>query len=298
MDGVLNVLKPPGMTSHDVVSFARRIYKERRVGHGGTLDPQAAGVLILCMGQAARLLEFVSDRRKRYLAEMTLGTETDTQDAWGQVVRTCPWAPADLEGIYRTARLLSEQGEWRQKTPAFSAVKQGGVPMYERARKGLEVQDHFRQITIYALKVLDIRENKVKFLVDCSKGAYIRTLCHDWGQMLGVGAHMSFLLRLSVGDFDLDQSHTLEEIEAQPMAALKPKECLVAHLPQFQITDAEAEAVRHGQAIRISEDKAGGPGEWIAAMTAPRRLTAVGKAAASQSGMVFKPHKVFHGVLI
>jgi tRNA pseudouridine55 synthase len=298
MDGVLNVLKPPGMTSHDVVSFARRIYKERRVGHGGALDPQAAGVLILCMGQAARLLEFVSNERKQYLTEMTLGVETDTQDAWGRILHTCSLGLPDLEGIYQTARLLSQQGEWRQKTPAFSAVKQGGVPMYERARKGLETQDHYRQITIYALKVLDIRENKVKFLVDCSKGAYIRTLCHDWGQMLGTGAHMSFLLRMSVGTFALDQSHTLEEIEKQAEAVLMPKECLVAHMPQLRITPEEAEAIRHGQAVGISGDEAGETGQWIAAMTAAGRLAAVGKAAASRSGMIFKPHKVFHGVLI
>jgi tRNA pseudouridine55 synthase len=161
----------------------------------------------------------------------------------------------------------------------------------------LETQDHFRKITIYALRVIEIRENRVKFLADCSKGAYIRTLCHDWGQILGPGAHLSFLLRMSVGPFVLDQSHTLEAIEAQRDAILQPKERLVAHMPQLRVTQREAETLRHGQAIGMSGNETG-DGQWIAAMTAGGHLVAVGKGLACRDKMVFKPHKVFHGVLI
>jgi tRNA U55 pseudouridine synthase TruB len=195
-----------------------------------------------------------------------------------------------------------------------------GIPMHERLRKGMETQERMREIAIYDLEIIQIKRNKVKFWVECSKGAYIRTLCHDWGERLGAGAHMSFLLRLSVGPFVLEHSHTLEEIRERGEALLQPKECLVEQMRRLQATEEEMEWLRHGRAIRVregrvleaaadhepgagltggvnsSQDHSGDRVLWVAAMTPLRRLAAVGKLAAAEGGFIFKPVKVFDGV--
>ncbi|MDR1205520.1 MAG: tRNA pseudouridine(55) synthase TruB [Peptococcaceae bacterium] len=332
MEGVLNVLKPPGMTSHDVVAWIRKTLGERRVGHGGTLDPQAAGVLVVCLGQATRLLEWASGGRKRYLAEMTLGIRTDTQDAWGEITGSGDWRRAGREEIGRAADEFTRRIWQAQKTPVYSAVKLNGIPMHERLRRGMETQERLREVAIYGLEIIDIKESKVKFWVECSGGTYIRTLCHDWGERLGTGAHMSFLLRLSVGPFALEQSHTLEEIRERGEALLRPKECLVAHMRRIQTTEEETERLLHGRTIEIREKEIrerispgenaegtradgqgrfgaaarddggdsqaarGGEGVWAAAMTPAGRLAAVGKLTAAGGGAAFRPVKVFDGV--
>ncbi len=210
MNGILNVLKPPGMTSFDVVSYLRKISGVRKIGHAGTLDPGAAGVLPVCIGSATKAIEYMMDKDKVYRAELTLGTETDTQDSWGNII-----CEKDVKATEEEIKdcIYSFIGELEQTPPMYSAVKIGGRKLYELARKGIDVERKPRKVKIYSIDILKISGRKVLFDVACSKGTYIRTLCADIGQKLGCGGHMSFLLRKSAGIFDIQSALTLEEIE-------------------------------------------------------------------------------------
>jgi tRNA pseudouridine55 synthase len=213
LDGIINVLKPVGMTSTDVVRWLLRKTKAGKAGHIGTLDPGAAGVLPICLGKATRLAEYHSDQGKSYRAEITLGITTDTQDAFGQELsRIVP--RVSREQFANT--LENFLGVIEQEPPMYSAVRKNGRHLYEYARQGIDVAREKRQVEIKRLDLVEWHEEtfpRVLFDVECSKGTYIRTLCHDIGAALGCGAHMSFLLRLSAGKFMLDATYTLEEID-------------------------------------------------------------------------------------
>lgn len=213
MDGIINVLKPVGMTSTDVVRWLLRKTEAGKAGHIGTLDPGAAGVLPICLGKATRLAEYHSDQGKSYRAEITLGITTDTQDAFGQELsRIVPIV--SREQFANT--LENFLGVIEQEPPMYSAVRKNGRHLYEYARQGIDVAREKRQVEIKRLDLVEWHEEKfprVLFDVECSKGTYIRTLCHDIGVALGCGAHMSFLLRLGAGKFTLNSAYTLEEID-------------------------------------------------------------------------------------
>lgn len=213
MDGIINVLKPIGMTSTDVVRWLIRKTKEKKAGHIGTLDPGAAGVLPICLGKATRLAEYHTAQGKSYRAEITLGISTDTQDAFGQEISRVIPQVTSKEFKETLEKFL---GVIEQEPPMYSAVRKDGKHLYEYARQGIELVREKRPVTIYGLKMVEWYEDifpRVLFDIECSKGTYIRTLCQDIGNMLGCGAHMSFLLRLKAGRFALDSSYTLEEIE-------------------------------------------------------------------------------------
>ncbi|WP_432400474.1 tRNA pseudouridine(55) synthase TruB [Wukongibacter sp. M2B1] len=209
MKGILNILKPPNMTSHDVVSVVRRKINMKKVGHTGTLDPMAVGVLPVCIGKATKIIEYLQNDTKVYRAELTLGQATDTQDRWGNIIseNDVKVIENDIIDVFNRFR-----GEQLQTPPMYSALKYKGKKLYELAREGKEVEREARKITIFSLNILKIIDNRVLFDVKCSKGTYIRTLCHDIGQVLGLGAHMSFLARLESGVFKLKDSITLEEL--------------------------------------------------------------------------------------
>jgi tRNA pseudouridine55 synthase len=252
MDGVLNLLKPPGMTSHDVVSFVRRTLNTKKVGHTGTLDPGVAGVLPICLGKATRLAEYVTDSEKSYRAEITFGVTTDTQDSFGQVL-------AERDGSHLTkgdlAYMLTRfHGEILQTPPMVSAVKVGGKRLYELARQGVEVQRQARPVTIHKLQLLDFRpgSHPIAFVdVVCSKGTYIRTLAHDLGAKLGVGAHMSYLVRTRSGPFTLEHATTLEELAAGMVALIHPAEA-IGHMPKVVVTETAAARLRHGVTPQVT----------------------------------------------
>lgn len=213
MNGILNILKPPGMTSFDIVARVRGLLKMKKAGHTGTLDPMAVGVLPICIGSATKAIEFMLEKDKLYRAELTLGITTDTQDACGEVLET-------REALYGNdeieAAVKSFMGKSQQLPPMYSAIKINGRKLYEMARDGLTVERSPRPVEIYSIDVIDIkREDKPKILFDvhCSKGTYIRTLCADIGEKLGCGGHMSFLLRKRAGVFDLAAAVTLEELK-------------------------------------------------------------------------------------
>ncbi|EOD00626.1 tRNA pseudouridine(55) synthase TruB [Caldisalinibacter kiritimatiensis] len=210
MNGILNVLKPTGMTSHDVVSYIRSKLKTKKVGHTGTLDPNAAGVLPICLGKATKITQYLIEKRKKYRCELTLGKETDTQDKYGKVIKESEIKVNENE-IRRVFKNFL--GEIEQIPPMHSALKHKGRKLYELARVGKKVDIKPRKIKVYNLDIISIKDNKkILFDVECSKGTYIRTLCKDIGRQLGPYGYMSFLLRTRVDKFDLLNAYTIEEI--------------------------------------------------------------------------------------
>ncbi len=214
MDGILLVIKPPAMTSFDVVAWLRRIIGIRKIGHAGTLDPAACGLLPVCIGKATKSIEWFSGFSKSYRVEMVLGVTTDTYDGEGNIIEERPVRVSDdaIKGVFQ--RFI---GEYEQIPPMYSAVKVKGKRLYELAREGVEVERKGRKITVSSIRLLNITSHQshpiVRFDVKCSKGTYIRSLCHDMGKELGCGAYMSFLIRTGVGPFLLEQAVTLEKIE-------------------------------------------------------------------------------------
>lgn len=213
MNGIINILKPVGMTSADVVRWVRKKLGNIKAGHIGTLDPGAGGVLPVCIGKATRLAEYYNSQTKKYRAEITFGIVTDTQDAFGKELRKK--VPSVTRGDF--VRTLNKFiGTVEQIPPMYSSVRKNGKHLYEYARKGIEVAREKRKIQIFSLSLVDWYEGefpRALFDIECSKGTYIRTLCFDLGEALGCGAYMSFLLRLRSGVFELESSLTLEEIQ-------------------------------------------------------------------------------------
>ena len=211
MNGILTVYKEKGFTSHDVVAKLRGILHQKKIGHTGTLDPDAVGVLPVCLGKATRVCDMLTEETKTYEAVMLLGVDTDTQDTSGKVLRTAEVTVTPEE--VGTA-VLSFIGPYHQIPPMYSALKVNGKKLYELARKGIEVERKAREVQIFDLKILDIDLPRVRMEVTCSRGTYIRTLCYDIGEKLGCLGCMEHLTRSRVGIFSVEDSHTLAEIEA------------------------------------------------------------------------------------
>lgn len=214
-DGIINLLKPAGMTSHDGVSVLRRLTGIKRIGHTGTLDPFAVGVLPLCIGSAARINEYLDLDEKRYRCEMQLGIETDTQDIWGNVIAS-NWEKAASVTIEQIQFELNKfQGCIQQTPPKYSAIRVEGKRLYEYARAGESVEIKSRPVVISDIKLISYSKNSGRVMIEvvCSKGTYIRTICQDLGEALGCGAAMSFLLRMESGAFTLENAVTIEELQ-------------------------------------------------------------------------------------
>ena len=210
--GVINVYKEQGFTSHDVVAKLRGIVGQKKIGHTGTLDPDAVGVLPVCLGRATKLCDMLTDKDKVYEAVMLLGVETDTQDVTGQVLKTY-----DTTGLTEKQvrdAVAGFEGEYDQTPPMYSALKVNGKKLYELAREGKTVERAARRVQIFDIEILNIELPRVKMRVHCSKGTYIRTLCHDIGQRLGCGACMEKLTRTKVSRFEIKDSLALAQIEA------------------------------------------------------------------------------------
>ena len=252
MDGIINVLKPPGMTSHDVIGFLRRALNTKKIGHGGTLDPDAAGVLPVFAGTATRLLSYAMEGRKQYIAEFTLGEQRDTGDDSGTLVKTMP-VPELSEAKLKEV-LQSFLGKQIQLPPMYSAVKINGQKLYQLARKGVEVERKARPIEIYKLELLDAKlptesiSAKYSFTVavECSKGTYIRVLGEDIATALGTCGTMSFLLRTQVGSYLLNEAHTLQEIAENPTGCCAEPITAVSHLPKLELTANQAARITNG----------------------------------------------------
>lgn len=248
--GIINVLKPCGMTSHDVISFMRRVLNTKKIGHSGTLDPDAAGVLPVFAGTATRLLEYALEDGKSYRAEITFGVKTDTGDDSGAVEQKSALPTCSAEEF---AAVLKEfTGVQKQLPPMYSALKLNGQPLYKLARKGIEVEREAREIFISRLELISFNPQKAVLDVECSKGTYIRTLLEDICARLGVCGTMSFLLRTSAGGFKIEDAVTLQELEAAPLRYMLPEETAVMHLTEAVLTERQAWRITQGVATSMA----------------------------------------------
>lgn len=252
MDGILVLDKPHGWTSHDVVARVRRLTQVKRVGHTGTLDPMATGVLVVCLGRATRVVEYMAGHDKRYTATIRLGIETDTYDAQGEVTAQ---HPVDVSEAALREALAAFVGDIRQVPPMFSAIKRDGRKLYDLARKGIDVPRQPRPVTIHAIDLIAFDSPDATIDVQCSAGTYIRSLAHDLGQRLGYGAHLSALRRTAAGDFTIEHAITLETFESAVQAGtwaalLHPLDAALGGLPAFSLSEADAARARHGMSIR------------------------------------------------
>ncbi|RPF55950.1 tRNA pseudouridine(55) synthase TruB [Aquisalibacillus elongatus] len=295
MNGVIPLWKPKGMTSHDCVSRIRQIFKTKKVGHTGTLDPDAEGVLPICVGKATKIASLLTLNNKEYEAEISLGQSTTTEDLAGEIVEKKnvdqSFTIDECESV-----LSGFQGWITQVPPMYSAIRVDGKRLYEYAREGIEVERPSRQVNIYEIKMLsdeltwyndcDVRFN---FKVACSSGTYIRTLCVDIGHKLGYPAHMSRLIRTQAGDFPIDQTVTFEELEqskAESLISLAD----VLTLPSYTISPDEEYRFRHGQVLELPEELE--DVSTFKVITESNELIAVYQHHPSKVGKM-KPYKVF-----
>jgi tRNA pseudouridine55 synthase len=250
--GILNLNKPPGPSSHDVVHRIRRASGIRRVGHAGTLDPAASGVLLICMGQATRVSEYLMDSRKTYEARIQLGVATDSGDAEGRVVRRV--SSLDVTRVQVEEALARFQGRIAQVPPMYSALKHEGRPLYELARRGIEVERAPRMVEIYKLRLTEWTPPSFLLLVECSRGTYVRALATDLGTALGTGAHLERLVRTASGDYTLEDALAVEEAEETLSSGgwlriLHPLDEALLHFDAL-VADPETEArIRNGQQV-------------------------------------------------
>lgn len=254
LSGIINVFKEKGYTSHDVVAKARRILKEKKIGHAGTLDPNAEGVLPLCIGNATKAIEYLANENKCYEAEVILGANTTTEDETGEIVETFPVNVGKEEVEHVISTFI---GEYTQVPPMYSAIKVNGIRLYELARKGIIVERPARKVYIYECFITEwIAPNRFKIKVRCSKGTYIRTLCSDIGKKLNCGAYMGDLLRTQVGRFDVKDSVLLSELENHKdnlVQYINTLESIFDHFPKAFIIDKAKKRLYNGNKLFLTD---------------------------------------------
>jgi len=248
-NGIIVIDKPAGWTSMDVCAKLRGMFREKRIGHAGTLDPMATGVLPVFVGRATRAVEFAAESEKEYLAELKLGVITNTQDIWGEVLEERP-VPATREQLEQALVLF--RGEIQQLPPMYSAIKVQGKKLYELARKGREVERQPRPVVIKKLEITDcMAPDRYRLRVRCSKGTYVRTLCHDIGQALGCGGVMAGLRRTMAAGFSLEEAVPLEVVERaeDPAALLLPVDAYFAGRPSLRLKGEAEKKLRNGMTL-------------------------------------------------
>ncbi|HTZ33731.1 MAG TPA: tRNA pseudouridine(55) synthase TruB [Methylomirabilota bacterium] len=253
-DGALVINKPQGKTSHDIVDAVRHLAGFRQIGHLGTLDPLATGVLVLLLGKATRLVRFYSGRRKRYTAGFRFGYATNTFDSEGTA--QAPEVPVTLNREQLQLLAHESLGRFDQMPPIFSAKKVGGRPAYELARKNQTVELKPATVELFEYRLMEVEGPVARFIIECSSGTYIRSLAHDMGQKLGCGAHLSEICRTAVGEFSLDQTITLDELveakrEGKFQSCLIPLENLLPNYPSATVLPILEKKVRHGAKFNV-----------------------------------------------
>lgn len=252
INGILNVYKEPGFTSHDVVAKLRGIIKQKKIGHTGTLDPQATGVLPVCLGKATKLCDMLTDTKKEYRASFRLGLKTDTEDIWGTVTEE---SEVNISEKQVEDAVFSFVGDYEQVPPMYSALKVGGKKLYELAREGRVIERKTRPVTIFEINDLRIDLPDIHMTVVCSKGTYIRSLGRDIGEKLGCGACMTALERTAASGFYKSGSHTLEEIEElmrenRIMEAVIPPDQIFSDLPERTVKKQHAKILYNGNPLK------------------------------------------------
>lgn len=292
--GVIVINKHEGVTSHRIVQIMRKFFDTPRIGHTGTLDPMATGVLPILVGRAVKASEFASSEDKEYIAEMTLGIRTDTDDTTGEILEKCENIPSE-ESVKEA--ISSFIGEIEQIPPMYSAIKVGGVKLVDLAREGITVERKSRSVTINSIESEKISENVYKMRVSCSKGTYIRTLCHDIGEKLGCGAAMSALQRTRSGSFTIEESYTIEDLEnltiEERAKLVKPTEELFSGCPEINVNDFYAKLIRGG--TELYQKKLGTSieiGQFVR-IKHNSEFIALGQVAEYEAGTAVRPVKLF-----
>jgi tRNA pseudouridine55 synthase len=258
LDGILNIDKPAGRTSYGVVAAVKRLTGEQRVGHTGTLDPAATGVLVVCLGQATRVIEFFLDTSKTYRAVIELGVATDTYDSNGRVTHRGDPSPIDRAAL--ESALAPFRGTIRQTPPMYSALKQQGRPLYKLARAGVTVERKPRPVTVHRLELVDWQPPMATLEIECSKGTYIRSLAHDLGQALGCGAHLKSLVRTRCGVFDIRDAVSLPRLEEAFRSGygenyLHPIDIALGDYDAVVVDDAAEAAMKNGSPVSIPDGR-------------------------------------------
>ena len=299
IDGILNVLKPPDKTSFQVVSLVRQLSSERHVGHTGTLDPYATGVLPVCLGQATRVIEFMSGDSKTYRAEVQLGATTDTYDFTGTILEACD--PSAISEVQVKSTLEAFRGAVMQIPPMYSAIKHQGRPLYQLARMGIEVPRKPREVHIYRLELVGWRPPVFVLEVECSSGTYIRSLAHDIGHELGCGAFIKELVRLRCGRFEIKDAVPLASLEEafcddRWSALLHPMDEVLMDWAAVIVDDAAEKSIRNGRLVALEgaarQTSQGRWADWCRAYSTDGQLLALLNWQ-SECGL-WHPSKVFH----
>lgn len=276
MNGILNILKPPGMTSHDVVSFIRRTLKVKKVGHTGTLDPGAAGVLPICLGKATKVCEYITNQDKEYICEITFGNETDTYDKYGEFKYEIPkdYSHITLEMI--KAKLEDFKGEIEQTPPSYSAIRINGKRAYSLAREGMEFEVPKRKVTVSNIEILGFSLPKIMLKINCSKGTYIRSICKDLGDALGVPSYMSFLIRTKTGDFSIEYSSIMQNITKDNVEKLLYPIYYALNMKEVFIEEKYSDKILNGNPVLLQGDFGVEKNEKVKAFIKPNKFIGVG----------------------
>lgn len=298
LDRLFVIDKPSGLTSHDVVDHVRRVLKMRRVGHAGTLDPSATGVLLVLTGRATRLAQFLVETEKEYVGEMMLGVSTDTQDAEGKVIATGDSAGIDESQV--ESAFAAFRGDIDQIPPMTSAIKQGGQRLYALARKGVTVERKPRRVRIQRFEMTAFAPPLVGFEVVCSKGTYVRTLAANVGERLGCGAHVSELRRTRVGSFGADVAIPLLDFERSREKARTLGYSLfetLGHFPSLRLNETEVDRISEGGAIEVESTRVASSSEHIRLTADGDRLLAIAttEAVDGEAALTVRPIRVFPG---
>ena len=287
MEGLLLVDKPEGMSSHDVVNRVRRLSGVRRVGHAGTLDPLATGLLLVSIGRVTRLNEYLVGHDKKYAATVRLGQATNTYDAEGEVSEERPFSTITPATIANA--LPAFRGIIQQRPPIYSAIKKDGQPLYRLARKGIEVDIPTREITIYALDVLDYSPPFLQLDIHCSSGTYIRSIAHDLGQAMGCGGHITALRRTAVNEFDIHNAIALDQLTSDNITDyLLPPDTAVSTFPRLDLSTKQADDLLLGRFIERTDGSEIG----TLARVFDENGRFIGIAIAADG--VWRPKKMFH----
>ncbi len=293
MDGILNINKPAGQTSYGMVAMVKRLTKERRVGHAGTLDPDATGVLPVCLGKGTRVVEFLMDARKVYRAVIELGVSTDSYDGAGKITATGDAAKIDRAALEKA--LEAFRGDIRQTPPMYSALKHRGQPLYELARQGITIERKSRPVTIFTLELLDWQPPLATLEIECSKGTYIRSIANDLGEALGCGAYLKDLVRASYGVFKVEDAVTPEQLETAVQAGdwqnyLRPIDNVLVDLPSVTVGEAGEAALKTGNPPEL-ENPPEAAAKYLRAYSADGRFLAI--LHRDKENGCWRPKKVF-----
>lgn len=299
INGIVNIYKEAGFTSHDVVAKLRGIVKQKKIGHTGTLDPDAVGVLPVCFGNATKLCDMLTDKSKEYEACMLLGVTTDTQDMSGTILSQ---SPVEVNPKQVEEAIMSFIGEYDQIPPMYSAIKVNGKKLYELAREGKVIERKSRKVEIHSITIISMELPKVTFRVNCSKGTYIRTLCTDIGEKLGCGAAMSTLKRTRVGTFDIEQALTLKQVEElvsddRFMEYVIPADKVFENYSSVNVKPQADKALANGNKLYMKQVKTDKPegdfvdGEMVRVYSSQKIFTGVYIYVKAED--IFKPYKMF-----